>query len=64
MRNRSLGIFAAALLELRNGFLALLDHLFDDREHLGVVEHDALVDFTLLDGCEKQANEPEAIFLA
>ena len=56
LQDRQLGVFlrhqigATAGLELHDGFLALLDHLLDDREHLHIVEHDALVDFTLLDG--------------
>ena len=55
LQQRDLGLFlvgevgAAALLELDDRFLALLDHLLEDRDHLRVVERDALVDFTLLD---------------
>ncbi len=55
---------AVAGLELGDGFLALLDHLVDDREHLGVVELDALVDLALLDAGLEHADAGEAVFLA
>ncbi len=55
---------AIAGLELGDRFAALLDHLVDDREHLGVVELDALVDFALLDAGLEHADAGEAIFLA
>ena len=70
MRTRDLGGFlrhevgAVAGLELRDGFLALLDHLVDDREHLGVVERDPLVDLALLDAGLEHADAGEAVFLA
>ena len=54
-------VVAAAALELRDGFLAHLDHLLDDREHLRVVERDALVDFALLDGSGDHADRAEAL---
>ena len=57
-------IGAIARLELGNRFAALLDHLVDDREDLGVIELDALVDFTLLDAGLEHADAGEAIFLA
>ena len=43
-------------LEVHNGFAPLLDHLVDDRDDGGIVEHDALVHLALLDSGEKQAN--------
>ena len=55
-------IRAAAALELRDGFLALLGHLLEHREHLRVVERDALVDFALLDGGEDQTHDAEPVF--
>lgn len=55
---------AVAGLELGDGLAALLDHLLDDREHLGVVELDAFVDFALLDAGLEHADAGQAIFLA
>ena len=54
---------AAAGLELRDGLAALLDHLLEHCQHLRVVERDALVDFTLLDGCEDQADGGETVLV-
>src|SRR5687767_1107706 len=56
-------VLPAALLELRNGFLALLDHFLEDDEHLSVVERDPLIDFALLDRSLHQADGREAFLL-
>jgi hypothetical protein len=48
-------------LKLNDRFLAGLDHLFDDREHLRVVERDALIDFALLDRGRDHADRAEAL---
>ncbi len=53
----------AALIDSA-GLLALLDHLVEDREHLGVIERDALVDLALLDGGAEHADAAQAILLA
>jgi len=59
-------VLALAGLELRHRVLALLDHLVDDREHVGVRHLLALVDLTLLDGREQQADrrQPRGILRA
>src|SRR5262245_36073988 len=54
-------IGAVAGLELGDGFLALLDHLVDDREHLRIVELNALVDLALLDARLEHANTGKAV---
>ena len=46
---------AAGLLELADGVLALLDHLFQHAEDLVIIKGDALVDFALLDRGSDQA---------
>ncbi len=54
-------IRARAFLERDDGFLALLDHLLEHGSDLRVVEHDALVDFALLDGGLQKTNDRETI---
>ena len=54
----------AAGLELRDRVLALLDQPIDDRDHRGIVEHDALVDLALLDGGEQAADREQAVGVA
>src|SRR6188768_3640408 len=53
-----------AFLEGHDGFLALLDHLLEHGSDLRVVERDALVDFTLLDGRLQKTNDRETILFA
>ena len=48
-------------LELFQGFLALLDHLFEYAQHLRVVQGDAFIDFTLLDGSGDHADGAEPL---
>ena len=52
---------ARAGLELRDRIAALLDHLLDHRDHVGVGELHALVDFALLDRREQQAERRQAM---
>ena len=42
--------------ELGDRFAPLLDQLFDDRDHRGIVEHDPLVDLALLDRGQQHPN--------
>ena len=49
-------VLALAGLELRDRVAALLDHLVDDREHVGVGQLLALVDLALLDRGQQQAD--------
>ncbi|NBP07509.1 MAG: hypothetical protein EBU76_03360, partial [Gammaproteobacteria bacterium] len=56
-------IRAAARFELADGLFALLDHLFDGRKHLRVVEHDALIDFALLDRSLQHTNGRETLLV-
>ena len=70
LQHRDLAVFlgheigATAFLEGDHGFLALLDHLLENRGDLGVVERDALVDFPLLDGSLQKTNDRETILFA
>ena len=57
-------IGARAFLERDDGFLALLDHLLEHGSDLRVVERDALVDFTLLDGGLQKTNDRETILFS
>ncbi len=51
---------ARRLFVLRDRLAALLDHLLEDRDHVGVAELDALVDFLLLDRREDEADGRQA----
>src|SRR3546814_4229126 len=54
-------VLAAGLLVLVDRVLALLDHLVEHRDHLGVVELDAFVDFLLLDRSEEHTSELQSL---
>src|SRR5256886_4132511 len=55
---------ASTALELGDGLAALFDHLLEHREHLSVVERDALIDFALLDRRQRQSDRCEPLLLA
>src|SRR5256886_14198097 len=67
---RSLGgllrhqVGASTAVELGDGLAALFDHLVEHRQHLSVVERDALIDFALLDRRQRQSDRCEPLFLA
>ena len=51
-------------LELRNRLAALLAHLFEHAEQLGIIERDALIDFALLDRGQRQSDRGQPLSLA
>ena len=53
-------ILPRGLLELGDRLAALLDHLLEHRQDVGVGELDALVDFALLDGRKDEADGRQA----
>src|SRR3982074_990370 len=55
---------ASAAGKLGDGLAALFDHFLENREHLAVVERDALIDFALLDRRQRQSDGCEPLFLA
>ena len=55
---------ASAGCELGDGLAPLFDHLVDDREHLAVIERDALVHLALLDGGQQQADRREPLLIS
>src|SRR5581483_3317896 len=57
-------IGAARGLELRDRIPPLLEHFLEHAEHLRVVEHDALVDFALLDRGVDEPDHAEAVLVA
>ena len=56
-------ILASARFELSNGITPLLGKFFNDCGDLGIVERDALIDLTLLDGSKQQPHRGQAIGL-
>jgi hypothetical protein len=54
---------APAGLKMADGFAPLLDHLLKYREHLAIVELNALVDLTLLDGGKDQADARQPLLV-
>ena len=70
LENLELGFFlrdeigAAAVAELRERVLALLDHALDDGLHAGIVERPARVDLALLDAGERHANDAQTRLVA